>query len=179
MQRWVAQEMDSPLRPMSSAWHWLERARYGASYGVLGFLRSCPSPEESTQTCRLEHLLGRACRAGTQTAEARPELLLHCTAELLCSRWTSDAGHRPALQAGETAQQLALPGLHHWCTAVLSAASRGPAGGVLCTAHLAGPSLPACRGLSLDHARYGWLLGHRQKPLYRACTACAVQTIRF
>ena len=107
------------------------------------------------QTCRPEHPLGRACRAGTQAAEARPELSLHRAAELLSSRCTSDAGHHSALQAGETSQQLALPGLHHWCTAVLPAASRGPAGGVQCTAHLADPSLPACRGLSLGHARYG------------------------
>ena len=150
---WVAQEMDSPLRPMSSAWHWRGRARYGACHDVLGFLRSCPSPEQSTQTCRLEHLLGRACRAGTQTAEARPVLLLYCTAEVLCSRWTGDAGHHPALQAGETAQQLALPGLHHWCTAVLSAPREGPGGGVQCTAHRAEQSLPACQGLSGHHAR--------------------------
>ena len=66
-----------------------------------------------------ERDLGRACRAGAQAAEARPVLLLHCTAELLSSRCTSDAGHHPSLQAGESAQQLALPGLHHWCTAVL------------------------------------------------------------
>ena len=71
-------------------------------------------------------LWGRACRAGTQAAEARPVLLLHCTAELLSSRWTSDAGHHPALQAGKTAEQLALLGLHHWCTAVLSAPREGP-----------------------------------------------------
>ena len=71
-------------------------------------------------------LWGRAYCAGTQAAEARPVLLLHCTAELLSSRWTSDAGHHPGLQAGKSAQQLALLGLHHWCTAVLSAASRGP-----------------------------------------------------
>ena len=62
---------------------------------------------------------GRAWRAGAQAAEARPVLLLHWTAELLSSRCTSDAGHHPALQAGETAQQLALPGLHCWCTAAL------------------------------------------------------------
>ena len=45
-------------------------------------------------------------------------LLLHWTAEPLSSRCTSDAGHHPALQVGENAQQLALPGRHHWCTAV-------------------------------------------------------------
>ena len=89
-----------------------------------------------------------ACCAGAEAAEARPVLLLHCKAELLSSRWTSDAGHHPALQAGETAHQLALLGLHHWCTAVLSAPREGPAGGVLCTAHLAELSLHACRGLS-------------------------------
>ena len=58
-------------------------------------------------------------------------------AELLSSRCTSDAGHHPALQAGETAHQLALPGLHHWCTPVLSAPREDLQRGVLCTAHLA------------------------------------------
>ena len=80
-------------------------------------------------------------------------LLLHRAAELLSSRCTGDAGHHPALQAGETAQQLALPGLHHWCTAVLSAPREDLQRGVLCTAHLAELSLPACRGLSGHHAR--------------------------
>ena len=63
-------------------------------------------------------------------------LLLHLTAELLRSRCTGDAGHHPALQAGEIAQQFALPGLHHWCTAVLSAPREDLQRGVLCTAHL-------------------------------------------
>ena len=92
----------------------------------LDFRDHVPVEHSDLERAAWSPFWGRACRAGTQAAEARPVLLLHCTAEVLCSRWTGDAGHHPALQAGETAQQLALPGLHHWCTAVLSAPREGP-----------------------------------------------------
>ena len=47
--------MDSRLARQTSGPAWLERARCGAYHDVLGFLRSCPSPDQSTQTWRWEH----------------------------------------------------------------------------------------------------------------------------
>ena len=91
-------------------------------------------------------------------------LLLHCTAELLCSRWPGDAGHHPALQAGETAQQLALPGLHHWCTAVLSAPREDLQRGVLCTAHLAPASRAQAFGRALKGPERGRWVPHEEAP---------------
>ena len=52
---WMGHLAHMPLSAERSALAWLERARQPARDDVLGFLRSCPSPEQSTQTWRWEH----------------------------------------------------------------------------------------------------------------------------